>query len=115
MFAVLNMHLILLYTGEKDPYSVFIGTVEYISEYQGCRLSAADGSECALEADIARLSNMQEQREASIQAEERAPLGANGPSAEVIQLQCVVEAKDRDLAAMQQRIAALQVCFWNWQ
>lgn len=97
-------------TGECDSYCLIIGT-RSVSVSNICRLSTAEDSETALEADIARLSTMQEQREASSRSGERGGQVANGTSVEVITLQCVVEAQDRDLATLKERIAALQVCF----
>lgn len=78
-----------------------------------CRLTTGDDSETTLEADIARHGSLKQQREVSQREELRGVQTASGASVDVIQLQCVVEAKDRDLANMQERIAALQVGFYN--
>lgn len=74
-----------------------------------CRLTSADDSGITEEADVSRLDTMQQQNQGSSITGERMTTEASGPSVEVVQLQCVVEAKDRDLAAMQARISALQV------
>jgi hypothetical protein len=43
--------------------------------------------------------------------DKRGGQAVNGPSLEVIQLQCVVEAKDCELLTLQEHIATLQVLF----
>lgn len=74
-----------------------------------CRLTNADDSGIPQEADTAQFTTMQQQHQGSSLAGHRGGQEASGPSVEVVQLQCVVEAKDRDLTNMKSRISTLQV------
>lgn len=74
-----------------------------------CRLMGSD-AEGALEADVARLSTLQEQRESKSRLGDRREHASKDTPVEIMQLRCVVEEKDRDLAAMNERILTLQVC-----